>query len=237
MGMSMASDRSDMEASRQYQHCITTARSSPNEGWQEALAWSSLGGGEAARHCAAVAMVGMRQFEDAAVKFEELSANSDQPATIRAGMLAQAGQSWLLAKQPENAFRVQSKALELVPNAPDLLVDRAQSQAAMKDYDGALKDLDAALLVAPNRADTLTFRATAKRYLHDLEGAKADIEQALQRDDKAEIAWLEDGIEKTLADDLSGARLSFEKVLALAPQSEAADLARRNLESLGPATP
>ena len=33
----------------QYAHCVALARSKPDDGWEEALAWSSLGGGEPAR--------------------------------------------------------------------------------------------------------------------------------------------------------------------------------------------
>jgi tetratricopeptide (TPR) repeat protein len=222
----------DPEAARQYQHCIGLARSTAQEGWQEALAWSSMGGGEPAQHCAAVAMIAMRQFEEGAAKLEALAETSQSAPRLRAGMLAQAGQAWLLAKQPDRAFRAQSKALELVPGAPDLLIDRAQSLAEEKNYQAALQDLDEALKSAPDRSGVLTFRATAKRYLDDLRGARADVEEALKLDDHNQDAWLEDGIERNLATDLAGARASWQKVIALAPQSDAAEMARRDLELL-----
>ena len=222
----------DPEAAQQYKHCIALARNSPAEGWQEALAWASLGGGEPAHHCAAVAMIGMRQFDEAAIRLENLARDSEAAARIRAGMLAQAGQAWLLAKQPDRAYAAQTKALELVPGAPDLLVDRAQSQAEEKNFAGALEDLNEALAAAPDRVDALTFRATAKRHLDDLEGARADVKAALSIDDHYQDAWLEDGILKRLADDAAGARASWEKLLALAPQSDAAETARRDLELL-----
>jgi tetratricopeptide (TPR) repeat protein len=224
--------RHDPEGAQQYTHCINLARTIPDQGWQEALAWSSLGGGEPAQHCAAVAMIGMRQFEDGARKLESLSDNSEESPKLRAGMLAQAGQAWLLAKQPDEAFRVQSKALLLVPGAPDLLVDRAQSQAEQKNYQGALQDLDAAIQAAPNRSDAYIFRAAARRHLEDRVGARADIDQALRIDPESQDALLEDGILKGLAGDEDGARTSWQKVIELSPQSEAADTARRDLELL-----
>jgi len=222
----------DPEEYRQYQHCIAVARANPDEGWHEGLAWASMGGGEAAHHCQAVALIGKRQFDEAAVKLEGLAHDSHAEARIRAGMLAQAGQAWLLAHQPERAFTDQSAALALVPGAPDLLVDRAQSQAEQKDYDGARRDLDEALSTAPDRVDALTFRATAKRYLGDMTGAKADIVHALTLDDHYQDAWLEDGIEKRSEEDNEGARRSWTNVLSLAPQSDAAVTARRDLEIL-----
>jgi tetratricopeptide (TPR) repeat protein len=222
----------DPEGAKQYQHCISLARTQPEEGYQEGLAWASLGGGEAARHCQAVALIGKRDFETGASKLEELARSSHASEKVRAGMYAQAGQAWLLAHQPERAFSAQTEALVLVPGAPDLLIDRAQSQAEQKDYQGALNDLNEALAAAPNRVDGLTFRATAKRYLEDLPGAKADIAEALKLDDHYQDAWLEDGIEKRLDDDREGARRSWDNVLSLAPQSDAAVTAKRDLELL-----
>jgi tetratricopeptide (TPR) repeat protein len=222
----------DPENVKQYQHCISLARTNPDEGYQEGLAWASLGGGEAARHCQAVALIGQRQYEDGAAKLEILARDSHAKERVRAGMLAQAGQAWLLAHQPERAFTDQSAALALVPGAPDLLVDRAQSQAEQKDYEGALRDLNEALSGTPDRVDALTFRATAKRYLGDMQGAKADILRALTLDDHFQDAWLEDGIEKRTEEDNEGARRSWSNVLSLAPQSDAAVTAKRDLEIL-----
>ena len=222
----------DPEGAKQYQHCIALARTVPDEGYQEGLAWASMGGGEAARHCQAVAMIGRRQYEEAAVKLEELARTGHAPDRVRAGMFAQAGQAWLLAHQPDRAFSAQSEALTIVPDAPDLLVDRAQSQAEQKDYQGALNDLNRALGNAPDRIDALTFRATAKRYLGDTSGAEVDIARALHLDDHYQDAWLEDGIEKALKEDKEGARRSWTNVLSLAPQSDAAVTAKRDLEAL-----
>jgi tetratricopeptide (TPR) repeat protein len=155
----------------QYKHCVALARQKPEEGWEEALAWTSLGGGDAARHCGAIALIGLRQFEEGASRLEELATSSHADVKLRAGMLSQAGQAWLLAKNPERANAAQTAALKLVPDAPDLLVDRSQSLAEAKNYKEALADLNRALQVAPDRVDALTFRAAAKRFLDDQKGA------------------------------------------------------------------
>lgn len=221
-----------IDDARQYKHCIALARQKPDEGWEEALAWTSLGGGDPARHCGAIALIGMRQFAEGAQRLEDLAAGSHRDAKLRAGMLAQAGQAWLLADNPERANAAQTAALKLVPGAPDLLVDRSQSLAAAKNYRDALADLDQALKASPDRVDALTFRATAKRYLDDRKGAMDDIGHALKVDPQYQDAWLEQGILKRLADDSDGARQSWLKVLDIAPNSSAADMARRNIELL-----
>jgi tetratricopeptide (TPR) repeat protein len=215
---------------RQYRHCIALARQTPQEGWEEALAWTSLGGGDPARHCAAIALIGLRQLEEGALRLEDLAQSSHGAPTLRAGMLAQAGQAWLLAKNPERAYADQTAALALVPGAPDLLVDRAESLAEAKNYKDALADLDQAIAATPDRVDALTFRAAAKRYLDDLQGAAADIDQALKIDPLYQDAWLERGMVKRLTGDDAGARQAWLKVLELAPTSAAADTARRNIE-------
>jgi tetratricopeptide (TPR) repeat protein len=216
----------------QYKHCIALARQKPEEGWEEALAWSSLGGGEPARHCGAVALIGLRQFEEGAKRLEDLAATSHSDVKLRAGMLAQAGQAWLLAKNPERANAAQTAALKLVPDAPDLLVDRSQSLAEAKNYKDAVADLNQALKLAPDRVDALTFRAAAERFLDDRSGAETDIARALKLDPLYQDAWLENGILKRLDGNEAEARQAWLKVLEIAPSSVAADLARRNIELL-----
>lgn len=216
----------------QYKHCVALARQNPTEGWEEALAWASLGGGDPARHCGAIALIGLRQYEEAASRLEDLANSSHAAVKLRAGMLAQAGQAWLLAKNPERAYAAQTAALKLVPGAPDLLVDRAESLAEAKNYKDAVTDLDQALAASPNRADALTFRGTAKRYLDDAKGAEADIDKAISTDPLYQDAWLEKGILRRLAKDDAAARQAWAKVLEIAPNSTAADTARRNIELL-----
>ncbi len=216
----------------QYKHCVALARQKPEEGWEESLAWGSLGGGEAARHCGAVALIGLKQYEEAATRLQVLAQDSKGPAKLRAGMLAQAGQAWLLAKKPEQAYAAQTAALQLVPDAPDLLVDRAESLAEAKNYKDAKADLDKSISIDPNRVEAYVFRAAAKRYLDDLMGAALDCAQAVQIDPNYQDAWLETGLVRRLQGDDAGARQAWAKVLELAPTSPAADEARRNIEIL-----
>ena len=217
---------------QEYRHCIALARQKPDDGWEEALAWTSLGGGEPARHCAAIALIGLKQFEEAATRLETLARDSHSSNMLRAGMLAQAGQSWLLAKQPEKAYADQTAALKLVPDAPDVLVDRSQSLAEAKNYREALADLNKAVEGDPKRVDALVFRATAKRFLDDLAGAKTDLDAAKALNPLYQDTWLESGINKRLTGDDAGARQDWLKVLEIAPDTATADAARRNIEMM-----
>jgi tetratricopeptide (TPR) repeat protein len=215
-----------------YAACMDLAKKHPADGWEASLAWAGEGGGEPAKHCGAVALIGLKQFGEAAMRLEDLAKESHDEPPLRAGMLAQAGQAWLLEGQPGRAYADQTAALKLTPAQTDLLIDRAESSAMGHHWQDAIIDLDQAIGLAPNRADAYTFRAAAKRELNDLKGAAADALRAVELDPDSADAWLEDGNVQFLAGDKKSAHASWVQVLRLAPQSPAADSARANLEKL-----
>ncbi|MBW7852085.1 MAG: tetratricopeptide repeat protein [Rhodospirillales bacterium] len=218
------------EDAERYAACLRLAEERPVDGWEEALAWQSLGGGEPAKHCGAVALIGLEEHGEAAMRLEGLARESRASAGVRAGMLAQAGQAWLLEGRPERAVAALSAALALRPDDADLLIDRAFAFAQAANYGEALGDLDRALSLAPGRADALTLRASAHRYLDRPDEARRDVDQALFLKPRFPDALVERGILKRLAGDVAGARRDWLATLAAAPDSAAAEAARRNLE-------
>lgn len=222
----------DAEDARRYAECIALAQRQPNDGWETALAWSSLGGGEAARHCAAVALIGLGHVEEAATRLERLAQESRRDAALRAEMLGQAAQAWLLAGQSERAVGTLDAALKLAPQSVDLHVDRALAQAERGDFSAALADLDGAARLAPRRADVLALRAAAKRRLGDMAGAEEDVVAALEIDPDQIDALVESGILQAQRGDAAAARRDWRRVLELQPDGPAADAARRHIEAL-----
>ncbi len=216
----------------EYRTCLTLARAKPEEGWEEAIAWSSLGGGEPARHCAAVALIGLGKYEEAAKRLETLAGQSRREETLRAEMLAQAGQAWLLAGKPELALADQDTALKLVPGHPELMLDKAVTLASVNHYAEVVELLSALLKVQPNRIEAMVLRAVAYRYLEKLELAKEDLSRALILDQVFPDALLERGMIRRLEENDAGAREDWMKAIAAAPESTAADTARRNLEMM-----
>lgn len=214
---------------QRYAACMTLARERPVEAWEEALAWTSLGGGEAARHCAATALIGMGEFQEAGGRLEALAQESRGGPAMRAGMLAQAAQAWMMMRWPERAHAALTAALKLVPDDPDLLIDRAVVLAEAKNYGQAKADLDAVLSRSPGRVEALALRASANRYLDAPAAARLDIESALRLQPDFPDALVERGIQRRLANDLDGARQDWMKAIGIAPESDAADLARANL--------
>lgn len=221
-----------IESRTEYRTCLTLAKAKPEEGWEEAIAWGSLGGGEPARHCAAVALIGLGKHEEAARRLEALAELSRRPEAVRAEMLAQAAQAWLLAGQPQKALADQDTALKLVPGHPELLLDKAVTLASVNHYDEVVKVLDGLLKVQPNRIEAMVLRAVAYRYQEKFELAKEDLARALVLDPAYPDALLERGMLRRLEENDVGAREDWLKAIAAAPESAAAETARRNLEMM-----
>lgn len=215
---------------REYQGCMTEAGTNPDAAYVRAVRWRDLGGGDAAEHCAASAMIGMGHYKDAALRLEKLAQNGKLKIGLKAQLLGQATQGWLLADEPERAEAVASAALALEPDNSKFLIDRAQAMAARKNYGSALNDLDRAIRLDPSQQDAFVFRATAKRFLDDLKGAMADITEALILDSQHVDGLLERGILHRLQNNNEAARQDWLLVLSIAPDAPAAIAAQKNLE-------
>ncbi|MBC7950204.1 MAG: tetratricopeptide repeat protein [Rhodospirillaceae bacterium] len=217
---------------QEYRSCLILAKTKPEQGWEEAIAWQSLGGGEAARHCAAVALIGLGKYGEAATRLETLANESVRSDFMRAEMLAQAGQAWLLLGNTQRADAAQRSALILSPGNPDILLDHAVLLAQISHYREAVDVLSTVLRAQPNRVEALTLRGSAFRYLDNLPGAEDDIATALKLDPDYPDALLERGILARMKGDDNAAREAWLKAMDLAPESTAADTARRNLEKM-----
>ena len=154
------------------------------------------------------------------------------PVDLRAEVLSQAGQAWLLDGNAPRAGEMLTLALGLTPNDPDLLTDRAEALAAQNKYKEALADLDQALARDPNRVDALIFRASAHRALDQLDPALRDADAALRLAPDEPDALLERGNIRRLKGDKAGARQDWLRVAEVAPNTAADTAAKDNLEKL-----
>jgi regulator of sirC expression with transglutaminase-like and TPR domain len=221
-----------IDHARRYAECMALARRNPEEAFEAATAWAGLGGGDAAQHCAAVALMGLKLYADAAARFESVAQHTKGEATLKAELLAQAAQAWLLNNSPERARNVLTAALKLRPEDPELLIDRAAALAALTLYGEAVEDLTRAIALDPKRADSFAFRASAYRHLDQFNQAAADADRALALDRNHAAALLERGIIRRLTGDDAGARQDWLAVLRAAPGTPAADAAAANLEKM-----
>jgi tetratricopeptide (TPR) repeat protein len=213
-----------------YERCMKLARDNPSAGKELAENWSARGGAHPAEHCQAVALIGLKQYKPAAARLEKLAeAMVSAPATLRAEVLAQAGQAWLLAGDAGRAYADAGTALGLRPDDADILIDRAEAAGSAGWFDKAVADLDRVLKTDPSRVDALIYRASAHRELGQLDPALADVEAALKLTPNSVPALLERGNIRRLKGDLDGARQDWLRVAALAPGSAAESAAKANL--------
>ena len=218
-----------------YDYCLDLARNHSDQAIEFSGRWVALGGGEPAKHCQAVAMIGLKSFGEAATRLEALANDSKSAGDIRAGMLAQAAQAWLLEGEPNRAYKAQTSALELATAGTriqaDLFVDRAMTLAEGEKYKEAIQDLDAALKISPKNSDALAFRASARRHLNEMDLALTDAESAVALDKKNANALLERGMLYQLKGRVADARKDWVAAIEVDPKSDAADAARAAIES------
>jgi len=220
---------------------MTLTHTDPAGAKKLAEGWAGRGGAHPAEHCLAVALIGLGQYKDAAGRLEKLAgAMIHAPAELRAEVLDQAGQAWLLGGDAGRAYAADGAALAIRPDDPDLLVDRAEAAGEAGWFDKAVADLSRVLKTDPSRLDALIYRASAYRQEGQIDPALADIEAALKRAPDSVPALLERGNIKRLRNDGDGARRDWQRVATLAPGSDAANAAKANIErlnALGEAAP
>lgn len=218
---------------QRYSLCLQTAHDDPQKAYDDAESWYDLGGGFPAQHCAAVALIGLKKYPEAATQLETLANAMMQAAPdMRADALEQAGQAWLLANRPNEAKAAFDSALAFKPKDPELLIDRAEAFALDGKFFDAIDDLNTVLDTTPNRVDALVYRASAYRQLGSLDLALDDAERALRLDPNSAPGLLERGNIRRLKNDDAGAKADWQRVVQLAPGTPAAASAQDNIAHL-----
>lgn len=227
-----ALDDSSLPGRNRYDRCLELTRRNAGAALNAAVAWQNGGGGPAAAHCAALALVALKRYPEAASRLDRLGHENIGDAAERAALFDQAGNAWLLAHRGGEAISSISSALALAPHDPDLLADRARAAALLRDWKAADSDLSAALKLDGNRADLLVLRASARHALGRKREAQSDVEAALHILPNYPEALLERGTLKLETGDLNGARRDWQAVISRAPGSAAAETAGQRLRSL-----
>ena len=213
-----------------YGSCMAMARSDPKAALGEAQAWRKAGGGDPALHCVAVSLLGIGEYQQAALNLESLSRSARITPALRGDLLGQAGNAWTLARKPAQAYKDQSAALALKPDDIDLLVDRSITLSGTGKYWEALDDLNRAIALDPDRVDALVYRAAAWRHLKSFDLAEDDATRALALQPDRLDALLERGAIRKARGNLDGARADWLRVVDLASDGPMREAARRELE-------
>jgi tetratricopeptide (TPR) repeat protein len=169
---------------QRFAQCIALVESDPERAYEEGMAWAAEGQALNAYRCAAQALIAQNRHDEGARRLESL-ATAVNPAdtALRAELFSQAGNAWLLARDPGRARSAFTRAITtMAPGAqqlPDLHIDRARAYALEGDYRHAEEDLSRALDLRPNDPLALRLRASARMHQNAFQLAEADALQSL----------------------------------------------------------
>jgi tetratricopeptide (TPR) repeat protein len=177
----------DQQAADRFQHCVALIEQSPDRAYEEGMAWAYETKSVQGFRCAAMALIGERRYRDGAQRLQSLASTIDPSLTgLRAELLSQAGNAWLLARDADEALSNFTLAITIVQSdqtqLPDLLIDRARAYAMKRDYRHAEEDLSHALDIRPNDGLALQLRAETRMRQSAFDLAEADINAAIAID-------------------------------------------------------
>ena len=174
-------DRWDSESMGRYDACIAKTRTDPETAFEDAHIFHADGGGALARHCIALALLELGAVEEAALRLEQTAFMPDGgDSAMRAELLSQAGNAWLLARAPIEAEQAFTQAMTIQSGDPDLFIDRARAHALQSHFGDAASDLSVALTLRPQDVLALRLRADAHFELGQLDQAESDVDAALR---------------------------------------------------------
>ena len=192
-----------------YGRCLATAEKNAAIALADANAWTKAGGGMAAGHCAAVALITLKRYQEGAARLDALARASDTPDHMRGELFSQAGNAWLLAGNGRKAVVSLQSALTLSGTDPDVYADLGRAEAMIRNWRDAVLHLNAALEMRPQRPDLLVLRASAQRALRQYRPALNDLNAALKMKPGDASVLMERGLLRKDLGDLGGARTDF----------------------------
>lgn len=169
-----------------FSRCVAQIDASADRAYEEAMAWASEGHAINAYRCAALALIALNRPEEGAQRLESLAvAVNPAQSGLRAELLSQAGNAWLMARDAARARSALSRAIATLEGGdpaqlPDLLIDRARAYAMEQDWRHAEEDLSRSLDIRPHVALALRLRATARMHQSAFDLAEADAVEATQ---------------------------------------------------------
>lgn len=216
-----------------YDLCLSQADRFPRSTLDLAEAWEHQGGGNAARHCQAVAHSRLGEHRTAAILLDTLAGDLAAVGDPLAGELfGEAGRAWLLAGEPDKAGEALESALSSLGASRPLLTLRSYAHAGVGDYWQAIEVLTHALDLGGPTVELLLLRAAAYRHLQVYELALDDLARGLAIAPDDPELHLERGNTHALAGDGDAALADWTRVTEVAPDTALAQTAERNIARL-----
>jgi tetratricopeptide (TPR) repeat protein len=224
--------------------CLGKVRSDPAAAATEAEAWLGLGQTAAAqrkpRLCLGMAQAALLRWEAAEQTFTALSLGTPlSEGEDAAAYRVMAGTAALAGGFPERALPMLDDAASVGSTLPseqygEIEIDRARALVALERLPEARTALDHALQLTPQDSDGWLLSATLYRRVRDLAGAQKAIEKAAELNPVDPAVGLEAGVIAMLDGREPAARKSWDSVIAAAPNSNEARIAKGYLEQIGP---
>src|ERR1041384_4385881 len=107
----MQADAASVNADR-YARCVERIEQDPAAAYEDGMAWAADTQSISAYRCAALALIGQDRPDEGARRLESL-ANVTNPTdtALRAELFSQAGNAWLLAREPGQARSAFTRAI------------------------------------------------------------------------------------------------------------------------------
>lgn len=168
-----------------FQQCVASIDDDAASAYEDAMAWARDTQSVQAYRCAAMALIGQNRHAEGARRLQSLaSAVNPAETALRVSLWSQSGNAWLLARQPEQARSVFTRAITTMEGdptqLPDLLIDRARAYAMERDWRHAEEDLSRSLDLRPNNALALRLRAASRMQQRSFDLAQADAMAAIR---------------------------------------------------------
>jgi tetratricopeptide (TPR) repeat protein len=225
--------------------CLAKVRTDPDGAAKDADAWIAESPRTEAQHearlCLGIALAALQRWEAAEQTFTGLSletpvATGGEDAIVYRSL---AGTAALAGGFPERAIVWLDQAAAGGATLPPaqlggIQIDRARALVALERPEEAKKALDEVHRLIPNDSEGWLLSATLLRRQRDLVAAQKDIETAAALDPRDPAIGLEAGVIAMLDGREPSARKSWASVIAAAPDSNEARIARGYLEQIGP---
>lgn len=162
-----------------FARCVALIDEDAQRAYEEGMAWAGEAQALGGFRCAAMALVAQNRAEEGARRLESLAASlSPDRTALKAELFSQAGNAWLIARQPGQAVSALTRAIATVQSdpaqLPDLLIDRARGYAMERDWRKSEEDLSRALDIRSEDALALRLRAAARMRQSSFDLAEAD---------------------------------------------------------------
>jgi tetratricopeptide (TPR) repeat protein len=170
--------------SDRFAQCVALIEEDAERAYEEAMAWAAEAQFVNAYRCAAMALIAQNRVTEGARRLESLATALNPAETaMRAELFSQAGNAWLLAREPARARSSLTRAIATMQSdpaqLPDLLIDRSRAYAMEQNWRAAEEDLSRALDIRANDPLALRLRASARMHQSSFELAEADAQQSL----------------------------------------------------------